>query len=166
MQIKFKPHKREDIPYRVKWFNNFKANQHISDLPNQATTLKREIKWFNNYLKDKNKIFFTIYDGKFPIGCVGLSKIDTHNRNAEAFIIIGEDGYRGKGIGKLGMQFIINYGFNKLKLHKISLGVIEHNEAAIKCYKSIGFKVEGILKDSEYNNDKYSDLILMAVFNK
>ncbi|MFH1030707.1 MAG: hypothetical protein V1770_05625 [bacterium] len=57
MQIKFRPHKREDIPYRVKWFNNPKANRFVCDLENPKTTFKKEAKWFDNYQKDKNNFF-------------------------------------------------------------------------------------------------------------
>ncbi|MFH0856473.1 MAG: GNAT family protein [bacterium] len=165
MQIKFRLHKRSDILYRVKWFNNSKVNRYVCDLSNPKTTLKKETKWFNDYQKDKNKIFFTILDGKIPIGCIGLSNINKQNKNAEAFIIIGEDDYRGKGVGKLAMQYLINYGFSNLKLHKITLGVSVNNKPAVKCYKSVGFIKEGVLKDDEFYNGKYSDLILMAVFN-
>ncbi|OGF20436.1 hypothetical protein A2Y83_04780 [Candidatus Falkowbacteria bacterium RBG_13_39_14] len=165
MQIKFRLHKREDIPYRVKWFNNPNANRFVCDLANPKTTFKKEERWFDSYLKDRNKNFFTILDGKFPFGCMGLSKINKQNKNAEAFIIIGEDDYRGKGIGKMAMKYLIEYGFQKLKLHKITLGVSENNKAAVRGYKSVGFKKEGVLKDDEYSDGKYSDLILMAIFN-
>ncbi|MFH1030706.1 MAG: GNAT family protein [bacterium] len=97
---------------------------------------------------------------------MGLSKINKQNKNAQAFIIIGEDDYRGKGIGKMAMEYLIWYGFQKLKLHKITLGVIANNKAAVRCYKSAGFIKEGVLKDDEYFNGKYSDLILMAIFDK
>jgi len=35
--------------------------------------------------------------------------------------MIGEDEYRGKGIGKIAMKRIIDYGFKTLKLHKLNL---------------------------------------------
>lgn len=166
MQIKFRSHKSSDIPYRIKWFNNPNANRYVCDLSNPTTTLKKEKRWFADYKKDKSKKFFTILDGNFPIGCMGLSNINKQNKNAEAFIIIGEDHYRGKGTGKMAMKYLIDYGFKELKLHKITLGVSVNNEPALRCYKSIGFRKEGVLKDDEYFNGEYSDLILMAIFNK
>jgi RimJ/RimL family protein N-acetyltransferase len=66
------------------------------------------------------------------------------------FIAIGEDDYRGKGIGKIAMAWIINYGFKKQKLHKINLGVIKDNTPAVNLYKSLGFVVEGEMKDEVF----------------
>ena len=66
----------------------------------------------------------------------------------------------------LAMQFILNYGFNKLKLHKISLGVFSNNLPAIKLYKKIGFKTEGKFRDECLRRGKYLDMLSMAKFNK
>ena len=141
--IKIRKHLEKDIPYRVKWLNNSKVNKLIGDNLGQKTSLKQQKTWFANYQKDKNKKFFTICDGINPIGFMGLSNISKQNKNADLFIAIGEDDYRGKGIGKIAMKWLINYGFTKLKLHKINLGVIKSNKPAIKLYQSLGFVVEG-----------------------
>ena len=42
--ISFKPHSREDIPLRVKWLNNKKANVCAIDSPEVATNLEKETK--------------------------------------------------------------------------------------------------------------------------
>ena len=109
--INFKPHKRSDIVYRVKWFNNDRVNKYIGDKIGQKTIILKETEWFDRYIKNKNKKFFTICDSGLPIGLVGLSKIDKHNKEAEVFIAIGNDDYCGKGFGKKSMEYIINYGF-------------------------------------------------------
>ncbi|MFA5644233.1 MAG: GNAT family protein [Patescibacteria group bacterium] len=79
--------------------------------------------------------------------------------------MIGEDRYRGKGIGKQAMEWIIEYGFKKLRLHKINLGVIEDNKIAVKLYKKLGFKIEGKMIDEVYNN-KFYNFLTMALFRK
>ncbi|PJA47102.1 N-acetyltransferase [Candidatus Uhrbacteria bacterium CG_4_9_14_3_um_filter_36_7] len=159
-------HRREDIPYRVKWMNNPKVNKFIGDRLGSKTTLKEQTVWFSNYQKDKTKKFFTICDQKKPIGFMGLKNISKENRNAELFILIGEDNYRGKGIGKIAMQWLLNYGFQKCKLHKINLGVIKDNIPAVKLYKSLGFKIEGVMKDEVCSNGRYYDFLSMAIFEK
>jgi RimJ/RimL family protein N-acetyltransferase len=116
--IKCRPHLKNDIPYHVQWFNNPKAKSFISDEGDKKTTLEKETKWFNNYQKDNNKKFFTILDDNLPIGCVGLMEIDKKHKQAELFIIIGNNEYRGRGVGKQSLEYIIDYGFEKLKLHK------------------------------------------------
>jgi len=164
--IKIRKHEKKDIPCRVKWLSNPKVNKFIGDKLGQGTNLKKEKEWFLNYEKAKNKIFFTICDNARPIGFMGLSNIDKTNKNADVFIAIGEDEYRGKGIGKIVMKWIIDYGFKKLKLHKINLGVIKDNVPAVKLYKSVGFVVEGQMKDEVFCKGKYYDFLSMAIFNR
>lgn len=165
MKISFRPHKRIDIAYRVKWLNNPKVNLFIGDV-GAKTNLTKQSKWFDDYEKDKNKKFFTILVDKVPIGFMGFSKISRSDGTADLHIAIGEDAYRGKGFGKKSLQLLIDYGFNKLGLQKINLGVFSENKIAIKCYKSFGFKVEGVLKREAFFNGKYHNLILMAIFKK
>jgi RimJ/RimL family protein N-acetyltransferase len=54
-------------------------------------------------------------------------------------------------------------GFEKFGLHKISLGVFDFNEGAIKCYEGVGFKKEGLLRDSRRVGDSYWNLYEMSI---
>ena len=164
--IKIRKLLQKDIPYRIKWINNPSVNKFIGDKIGQKTNLKKEKEWFVNYQKSKNKKFFIICDDLKPIGFMGLSNINKVNKNADLFIAIGEDDYRGKGIGKIAMKWIIDYGFNKLKLHKINLGVIKNNIPAVNLYKSLGFVIEGKMKDEVFYKNKFYDFLSMAIFNK
>lgn len=164
--IKIRAHQEKDIPFRVKWLSNPKVNKFIGDKLGQKTTWQKEKEWFVNYKKDKNKKFFTICDNSKPIGFMGLSNISKLNKNADLFIAIGEDDYRGKGIGKVALKWIIDYGFSEQKLHKINLGVMKDNIPAIKLYKSLGFVVEGKMKEEVFYKGKFHDFLLMAIFNK
>lgn len=163
--IRIRKHLEKDIPYRIKWLNNPKVNRFVGDEIGKGTNLTKEKAWFVNYKKSENKKFFTICDNSKPIGFMGLSNINKVNKNADVFIAIGEDDYRGKGIGKIAMEWIINYGFKKLKLHKISLGVIKDNTPAIKLYQSLGFIIEGEMKDEVFHKGKYYNFLSMAIFN-
>src|SRR5680860_930391 len=164
--INIRTHKRIDIPFRLKWLNNPKVNKYIGDELGQRTTLAKQEKWFNDYQKDKNKIFFTILFDNKPICLVGLSNISKQNGNADLFIMIGDDKFRGKGFGKEAMKWIIEYGFKKLKLYKINLGVIEDNKVAVRLYKKLEFKVEGKMIDEVYYKNKFYNFLLMALFKK
>ena len=163
--IKIRKHFKKDIPFRVKWLNDPRINKFIGDVLGQKTNLQKEKMWFANYQKTKNKFFFTICDDLRPIGFIGLSNISKQNKNADLLIVIGENEYRGKGNGKIAMSWIINYGFTKLKLHKINLGVVEKNFPAIKLYQSLGFVVEGKMKDEVCHKGKFYNFLSMAIFN-
>ncbi|NQU99455.1 MAG: UDP-4-amino-4,6-dideoxy-N-acetyl-beta-L-altrosamine N-acetyltransferase [Parcubacteria group bacterium] len=161
--IKFRPIRRSDISNYVKWLNNPKANQFMV---NRNLSVKSATKWFNWYIENKNNKSFIVSDGAKDIGFVGLRNINKQDKNADLTIYIGEDEYRGRGVGKDVMKWITSYGFSKLKLHKINLGVLEGNIIAIKLYKSLGFKVEGTMKDEIFFNGKFCNTLAMALFNK
>src|SRR3989339_542925 len=136
--IKIRIHKRIDIPFRVKWLNNPLANKFTGENIGETTTLKKQKEWFDNYQKNKNKKFF----------------------------IIADDDYRGRGVGKIAMDWLLDYGFYKLKLHKINLGVIADNVPAVKLYKKLGFKIEGTMIDEVRHKNKYYNFYSMALFEK
>ncbi|MFH0856591.1 MAG: GNAT family protein [bacterium] len=164
--IKIRKYLEKDIPYRVKWLSNPNVNKFIGNEMGQKTNLQKEKEWFANYKKVNNKMFFTICDNSKPIGLMGLSNINKSNKNADLFIAIGEDDYRGKGIGKIAMEWIIDYGFTKQKLHKINLGVIKGNIPAVNLYKSLGFIIEGEMKDEVFYKGKFHNFLSMAIFNR
>lgn len=157
--ISFRPHSRKDIPSRIKWWRNPKIREFLTDI--RRNNLEQEKKWFDDYFKDKSKIFFTITCNKKPIGMVGLIHIDRKNKHAGIFVVIGEDEFRNKGVGREAINFVVNYGFNKFNLHKIKIAANIKNIAAIKSYLKAGFSKEAILKDEFLRNGKFENETLM-----
>lgn len=43
---------------------------------------------------------------------------------------------------------VLRIGFEEFKLKKITLGVFEFNESAIKCYEGVGFKKEKYIRNT------------------
>lgn len=88
-------------------------------------------------------------DGQ-PIGFMGLSEINNDSNAASLFILIGEDDFRGKGLGKESMAWLIDYARTQLGLGKLELEVHVENLPAIGSYNKLGFKEigqsEGYLK--------------------
>lgn len=148
--ITFRPHKRSDIPLRIKWLNNKNANVFAVDDPDHVTNNTEQEKWFDNYekkFKVGQKRFFTILEDGKPIGFVGLSNIDQEKKEANVFIMIGEDEYRGKGIGKQSLNFLLNFAFTELNLDSLTLEADQRNEAVIRLYQSARFGKTADLDD-------------------
>ena len=98
------------------------------------------------------------------IGHVGLYNIDFRVRKAEFAILIAGDENQGKGYGTLCTEFMIQYAFSELNTRKITLSLLSDNVRALNLYKKLGFEQEGRLKEEQYGNGKFNDLILMALF--
>ncbi|TCT20039.1 acetyltransferase (GNAT) family protein [Melghiribacillus thermohalophilus] len=88
----------------------------------------------------------------------GLARRNRHS----AYLVAGllKD-YRNKGIGTKMFQTLLSWA-QKKGLHRLELTVIAHNDAAIALYKKMGFKVEGVKRDSLWISGKYVDEYYMA----
>jgi RimJ/RimL family protein N-acetyltransferase len=100
------------------------------------------------------------------IGVVYLLDIDWQARSAVYAISIYEEKNKGKGIGKLATLKILEHAFNDLNLNRIQLEVLDYNEKAINFYNKIGFKKEGVIRESIYKNGEYHNQILMSILKK
>jgi len=136
-----RPHIREDIPLRVKWLNNQAANRFALEDPEHETTIQEQEEWFQKYEADPRKKFFTFCVDDAPIGFMGLSKIADDRSDANVFIYIGEDTYRGKGYGKEALGWLIRYASDDLGLSALSLDVDRRNVSACVLYQKMGFTV-------------------------
>lgn len=97
------------------------------------------------------------------IGFVVLFNLKWSNQTAEMAIGIGDKSHRGKGYGQDAIKLILNYGFNELNLHRISLTVMDYNTSAIKAYERAGFVKEGIHRQAIQRYGKRYDLLLYGI---
>jgi len=122
-------------------------------------------KFYRELRADENRAWFTIVlkKGKRVIGEAGLLRMFTPWRNTDMTIIIGEKDARGKGYGKEVGCLLLSYAFEQLSFHRISIGVVGFNKNAIRFWKSLGFKKEGVERDEYFYDNKYSDGIMMSI---
>ncbi len=164
-KLTFRLFERADVENKTKWMRNPAVRSNLGWQIRQGTNLKDQLKWFEKYQRNKNDRRFIIEaDGK-PIGIVGLTEGDPVDKNAELYVVIGENGYRGQGIGRAACKFIIDYGFDKLKLHKILLVANGYNLKAIGLYKTLGFVEEGRLRDQILKDGKYYEEVYLGLIN-
>lgn len=165
-KVVLRPVKMSDAPRFVKWFNDPEVYQYIMT---RGINLKDERKWVKERMKGKIKndlhLCIDTKEGKH-IGAIGLHKIDPRNRHASFGITIGDKGFWNKGLGTEAAALIINYGFKKLKLHRIDLDVYSSNPRAIKVYKRLGFKKEGVKRDHRLWKGKFYNSYFMSILDR
>jgi RimJ/RimL family protein N-acetyltransferase len=122
--------------------------------------------WITSHTNAKDECLYVIVEISSAklIGHIGLYNIDYRIRKAEFAISIAEKSSRGKGYGELCTNYMLNFGFSQLNLNRIELSLLSTNTIAYKLYKKIGFTHEGILKQAQFKNGNYVDVILMAKF--
>lgn len=97
------------------------------------------------------------------LGEVVILNIDPDNRTASLRIGMFSTAHLDKGYGTEALRLMVDYGFRELKLHRIGLDVLAFNERAIKVYEKIGFKQEGMLRDTLFYEGAYHSEIIMSI---
>ena len=85
---------------------------------------------------------YIISDG-VTAGAVWLEKASPEDRFAVLGIFLADDGFRGKGLGRLAICAYISRNAEKLNIDRVMLNVRKANSRAVRCYLSCGFTVTG-----------------------
>ena len=123
-------------------------------------TIEESIRWIKKYCDDKQTFrgIVSDRDGN-DIGIVYLIN-GSSNNEAELGIFVADKNNRNLGYGKEMLCWVINFGFNVLKLDNIFLYVLESNVAAVSLYTKFNFLEntdlsKTIVKDGKQVNAKY-----------
>jgi RimJ/RimL family protein N-acetyltransferase len=123
----------------------------------------------NNYITESNRNIYRVVESSSNriIGHAEINRIDSKNKSARLCrILIADESDRNKGYGRLIIKELLKIGFDKLKLHRIDLGVFDFNESAIKCYEHCGFKKEGLLRDSFVIGNEFHSVYNMSILKE
>lgn len=125
---------------------------------------REQIKKFTN---GPGHLFLIAEAGKKIIGYLTFNnwglKRTKHNGYLGLFL---KKKFRDKGIGRMLMKELINWGQLNPQIEKLSLAVFSTNPRAITLYKNLGFSIEGRCTADMKINGEYVDSILMYKFVK
>lgn len=97
------------------------------------------------------------------IGHINL-QTDWINKSARiGKVLVGKRSLTGQGIGQLMINKVLNVAFEELKLHRVSLGVLDFNFAAIACYEKAGFVREGLVREARKIDNEYCSVWEMSI---
>ncbi len=115
--------------------------------------------------KAKDRAWFMICrrEDNRPIGETGLLRIFHPWRTADVTMIIGDRDSRGKGLASEAMALLLDYAFGELSLHRLAIGVVGFNEAALAWWTKMGFRREGIQRDGYFYEHRYHDFVMMSL---
>jgi len=143
----------------LQWMNDpvVCADNRHAVLPCTGTQMK-------NYLrhapKSKADILFAIRLKKSGrhVGNISLNGISWINRSGEISVLIGEKSVWGRGIGTDACRLVMDYGFERLGLHRIWMGMTSRNIGMVKIARRLSMKREGVFKDFLFKDGRYLDM--------
>ena len=145
----------------VRWMRDrtVRLNVGVRTTPTLSTTRR----WIARALRDDTiRPFAILIDGEH-VGNVVLDRIDRHLGTARLSIYIGKRSTRGKGVGRTAVGLALRQAFGPLRLRKIWLTVHERNRPAVETYLSLGFVVEGILRDEFRLGREWINALYMGI---
>lgn len=155
----------EDTNNIIRWRNSDVVRPYF--IYQQPFTVEGHKKWLETEIfsgKGFQFIVHRIEDHK-PIGCTYVRDYDVNTRKAEYGVFIGEAEERGKGIGKEALTLTLKFLFEDVKLHKVFARAFADNKPSIQSFLKCGFEQEAYLKDEEFVNGEYRDIVFLAKIN-
>ena len=159
--------RREDMEQYRRWLDNPEATHFMESGWKPAG--ERDLEdIYRQSTESSDTAAFVIVDRKTkkPVGCCGLYAIQWICRRADFRILIGEPSAWGRGFGSEAARLTVAYGFDKLNLETIYLGVNTENTRAIKSYENAGFVREGVRRKLIYRNGRYYDALMMSILRE
>ena len=116
-------------------------------------------------LSDEDKMHLIILNeaGK-QVGFVLLAGFKNEDDNIELRRIVIAD--KGKGYGSQTITALKKKCFEKHDCNRLWLDVFDFNDRARHVYKKLGFKEEGILRESVKKGGNYLNLVIMSILKK
>jgi RimJ/RimL family protein N-acetyltransferase len=100
------------------------------------------------------------------IGAIRLHRVDLRDKRASLAIGIEDASQLGKGLGSEAIALALGYAFNVLRLHRVSVRVVEYNLRAIRTYQKCGFVIEGREREAALVDGAWHDDVMMAILDR
>jgi len=148
----------------VSWLNDPETTRYLESGGIQET-VDSIVAYIERYQNRSDALFLAIVlkAGDIHVGNLKLEPINWRHHNAALGILIGAPEARGRGIGGEAIILLLRYSFDVLKLHRVALGVTADNLPAIRCYRKIGFKEEGRLREAIRREHGFVDGFWMGI---
>ena len=153
---------RRDIENARKLHNDPSVLRQLTDV--RIVSEAEQESWFLAMSKSSTSRRFIIeeVEGGDFVGVFRLVHLDMGNRNAMVGLDICPE-KRGKKYAKIIYQWVFDYLFNDMGLHRLGLVTLESNAVAIKLYGSLGFQEEGRLREAIWRDGRFQDLIYFGL---
>lgn len=132
----------------------------------QGRTMEETVREFFMRESDESMFDFAVLHEDRAIGRAYLSRYDKNTKSADITrIYIGELNLRGKGFGRELMEKLLEFCFEELGLHRVTLDYFDGNPAQA-LYRSLGFQSEGVAREAGFKDGKYNNFNLMSLLKR
>jgi diamine N-acetyltransferase len=153
----------------ARWMNQPEVRDGLVNLG--VANARSQEKWVEQNLekgadREPSVVEFTIYDraDNRAVGTVGLLEISYAHGTADLGIALGER--RGRGLGTEATRLALDFAFNVLYLHSVSLEALAWNVAGLTAYERAGFRRVGVRRGAVVSRGERTDIVVMDAIPK
>ncbi len=158
----------EDLELLYHWENDTSIWLLSNTLtPLSKYTLKKyiEISSKSIYESGQLRLMIELQSTGQTIGIIDLFEFDPFNQRAGVGILIADKGERRKGYAKMAIEALVDYAFNRLKLHQIYCNILADNTNSINLFEGLGFSITGKKEEWIRSGEKYLDEYILQLKN-
>jgi RimJ/RimL family protein N-acetyltransferase len=160
---------REDLVTLLKWRNLEAFKKNFREY--RELNREQQEKWYQSkVLNDPCTLMFSVKraEDDLLLGCCGLCYINWIHRHADLSLYIGylESYIDEEGYAKESCRLLFDYGFHELGLNKIWTEIYEFDHKKRKLLDSLGFIVDGSLRENYYYEGRWWNSIVLSLLNK
>lgn len=143
--LRLRPYKSCDSKYIINWLkdeNIFRkwGGDRFGSFPISANIIDDKYRLNNGDCVEQDNFYpWTAFDESGIVGHFIMRYIHGDNRILRFGWVIVDNEERGKGYGSQMLRKGLKYAFEILDVEKVTIGVLENNIPAYKCYKAVGF---------------------------
>ncbi len=159
---------KDDITQLINWIDTDELLTNWAGSLFSFPLTQNSMEWYlakTNDIDSSDAFIYKVIDDETGevVGHISLGGISRKNKSARISRVLISNNHKGKGYCRQIINAVLQIGFQDLKLHRISLGVYDFNKAALKCYQSSGFVIEGTNRDVLMYNNKWWTLVEMSI---
>jgi len=144
-----------------RWRNSAEVSK--SMYQDHAISPEEHDNWFRGIRQDAAKRYWIIrYRGE-DAGLANLYNLDLKNRRSHWAFYVADPALRGKSIGGFVEYAVLQYVFDRLRLHKLCCEVLATNRGALSLHEKFGFTREGRFREYVFKGDEFIDVVFMAI---
>lgn len=115
------------------------------------------------YFEQPTRQYFQIEYAGQPVGIIGAEHIDSESAKLEMRKLVGDRGFRGKGIGKRAVFLFLYHAFLILRMNKVYIHSDDINVRNLNINNQFGFQLEGVFFEDFRSHNKNHDIVRMGL---
>lgn len=112
--------------------------------------------------EDRFQLAIEALDGRQLVGALSTTETSRRAGRFSFGIGLGREFHR-RGYATDAIRILLRFMFRERRYHKAEVGIYASNQASIALHERLGFQHEGRLRDHEFLDGRYEDMVLMGL---